>query len=46
MVLIGIQPGSIEMEIGLTKEVECELDRLVASVLAELEGWGIRPVAV
>jgi hydrogenase maturation protease len=45
MVLIGIQPGSIEMEIGLTKEVESELDRLVAAVLSELEGWGIRPVA-
>ncbi|HIJ96187.1 MAG TPA: HyaD/HybD family hydrogenase maturation endopeptidase [Desulfuromonadales bacterium] len=45
MVLIGIQPGSIEMEIGLTKEVECELDRLVAAVLSELEGWGIRLVA-
>lgn len=44
MTLIGIQPGSIEMQIGLTAEVEAELDRLVDAVLAELSGWGVRPL--
>lgn len=41
MVLIGIQPGSIEMEIGLTPEVEVQLDTLVSNVLSELANWGI-----
>ena len=41
MVLIGIQPGSIEMEIGLTPAVEAQLDTLINSVLMELEQWGI-----
>ena len=44
MILIGIQPGCIEMDIGLTAEIESELDRLVAAVLAELAGWGVRPL--
>ena len=46
MVLIGIQPGSIEMEIGLTPDVEAQLDTLVGNVLAELEHWGIAVKAV
>ena len=41
MILIGIQPGSIEMEIGLTPAVEAKLDTLINSVLMELEQWGI-----
>lgn len=41
MVLIGIQPGSIEMEIGLTPEVEAQLDTLLSNVLIELDKWGI-----
>ncbi len=41
MVLIGVQPGSIEMEVGLTAEVEAQLETLVSSVLAELAHWGI-----
>ncbi len=41
MILIGIQPGSIEMEIGLTPAVEAQLDTLINSVLMELEQWGI-----
>jgi hydrogenase maturation protease len=41
MVLIGVQPGSIEMEIGLTPEVEAQLDFLIANVLSELASWGI-----
>lgn len=41
MVLIGVQPGSIEMEVGLTVEVEAQLETLVSNVLAELAHWGI-----
>lgn len=41
MVLIGVQPGSIEMEIGLTAEVEAQLEVLISSVLSELAGWGV-----
>jgi hydrogenase maturation protease len=41
MVLIGVQPGSIEMEIGLTAEVEAQLETLISNVLTELANWGI-----
>ena len=41
MVLIGVQPGSIEMEIGLTSEVEAQFETLVSNVLSELANWGI-----
>lgn len=41
MVLIGVQPGSIEMEIGLTPEVEFQLENLISNVLIELNNWGI-----
>lgn len=41
MVLIGVQPGSIDMEIGLTAEVEAQFENLVSMVLAELSNWGI-----
>lgn len=44
MVLIGVQPGSIEMEVGLTPEVEAQLETLVANVIAELSRWGLAPV--
>lgn len=44
MVLIGVQPGSIEMEIGLTAEVQAQLDILVSGVLSELAAWGIAVV--
>jgi hydrogenase maturation protease len=41
MVLIGVQPGSIEMEIGLTVEVEAQLETLISNVLTELDNWGV-----
>ncbi len=41
MVLIGVQPGSIEMEFGLTADVEAQLETLVSNVLDELTNWGI-----
>jgi hydrogenase maturation protease len=46
MVLIGVQPGSIEMEIGLTAEVEAQLETLISNVLIELTNWGIEAVPV
>lgn len=46
MVLIGIQPGSIEMEVGLTEEVEVQLETLISNVLTELANWGIMPTPV
>lgn len=46
MVLIGVQPGSIEMEIGLTVEVEAQLDTLISNVLTELANWGVSTTPV
>jgi hydrogenase maturation protease len=46
MVLIGVQPGSIEMDVGLTSEVEARLETLVSNVLIELANWGITPMPV
>lgn len=46
MVLIGVQPGSIEMSIGLTPEVQAQFDTLISSVLAELAHWGIEAAPV
>ena len=41
MVLWGVQPGSIEMDIELTPEVAKAVDILKIKVLEELECWGI-----
>ncbi|MBK5276126.1 MAG: HyaD/HybD family hydrogenase maturation endopeptidase [Desulfuromonadales bacterium] len=46
MVLIGVQPGSIEMDTELTPEVEATVDGLIASVLTELQQWGVEPLPV
>jgi hydrogenase maturation protease len=43
MVLIGVQPGSIEMDIELTPEVAAVLQVLVDNVLDELKKIGITP---
>lgn len=43
MVLIGVQPGSIEMSSELTPEIEAKMDLLVESVLNELAKWGVCP---
>ncbi|MEI6703348.1 MAG: hydrogenase maturation protease [Deltaproteobacteria bacterium] len=42
MVLFGVQPGCIEMDTELTPAVEAQLETLVASVLSEFKGWGVR----
>jgi len=41
MVLIGVQPGSIEMAVGLTAAVEAVLENLISNVLFELANFGI-----
>jgi hydrogenase maturation protease len=44
MVLIGVQPGSIEMDTELTPEVEAVVDVLMSKVLNELRLWDIGPL--
>jgi hydrogenase maturation protease len=46
MILIGVQPGSIEMEVGLTEEVEAQLETLISNVLIELINWGVEAIPV
>lgn len=46
MVLIGVQPGSIEMDTELSVEVEAQLETLLASVLSELKAWGVKIITV
>lgn len=41
MVLIGVQPGSIEMGTELTPEVEVKVDCLIQNILNELGSRGI-----
>jgi hydrogenase maturation protease len=41
MVLWGVQPGSIEMDIELSPEVAGAVTTLQKKVLEELAGWGI-----
>jgi len=41
MVLWGVQPGSIEMDIELSPEVARGVEILQVKVLKELAGWGI-----
>jgi hydrogenase maturation protease len=41
MVLIGVQPESIEMDTELSPVVEAEMDKLLTLVIEELKGWGV-----
>lgn len=43
MVLIGVQPGSIEMGTDLTPEVAGQVDNMLIAVVNELRAWGIQP---
>jgi hydrogenase maturation protease len=45
MVLWGVQPGSIEMDIELSPEVAAALTVLQDRVIEELAAWGIRPLS-
>lgn len=46
MVLIGVQPGSIEMDTELTADVEATVNILISNILNELRLWGIEPIPV
>jgi hydrogenase maturation protease len=46
MVLVGVQPGSIEMDTELTPAVEAKVDELISMILKELNMWGIKPVQI
>jgi hydrogenase maturation protease len=41
MVLIGVQPGSIEMGVDMTADVDAILDEMISKVLSELEKYGV-----
>ena len=43
VVLLGMQPGSIDTGLDLSPPVEAQLDRLIDEVLIELKGWGYEP---
>jgi hydrogenase maturation protease len=40
LVAIGLQPGRVELSSGLSPELECRVDQLVAAVVERLERWG------
>jgi hydrogenase maturation protease len=46
LVLVGIQPGSIEMGLELTPEVESQVPSMRDSVLKELERIGVQAAAL
>lgn len=41
MVLLGIQPASLETGLALSPTIAARLDALVAAAIAELQAWGI-----
>lgn len=42
LVALGLQPGVIEMRVGLSPAVEAGLDAMVAAALDCLREWGVR----
>lgn len=46
MILIGVQPESIEMAVGLTTAVEAKVETVIKSVLLELANWGIKATPI
>lgn len=46
MVLIGVQPASIDMDTELTPAVEAKVDVLIGMVLKELNNFGIKPLPI
>jgi len=43
VVLLGMQPASIDTGLDLSPPVQAHLDRLIDEVLIELKGWGYEP---
>ena len=46
MVLIGVQPGSIEMDTELTPEVGVQVDTMLDLILKELNEWSIPVIRI
>ncbi len=46
MVLVGVQPGSIEMDTELTPEVGVQVDVMLDLILKELAEWGIPAIRI
>ncbi|MCS7177877.1 MAG: HyaD/HybD family hydrogenase maturation endopeptidase [Anaerolineae bacterium] len=44
VILLGIQPASLEVGLDLSPTVAAQVETLVQNVLAELQRWGIRPL--
>ncbi len=42
LVLLGIQPGDIELGMDLSPQVAARLDELVELALMELDNWGVK----
>jgi hydrogenase maturation protease len=40
LVAMGLQPARVEMFSGLSPELECRMDQLLAAVVERLEQWG------
>jgi hydrogenase maturation protease len=40
LVAMGLQPARVEMFSGLSPELECRMDQLLAAVIERLERWG------
>ena len=43
VVLLGIQPGSIDTGLDLSPPVEAQVDRVIDEIVMELKGWGYEP---
>ncbi|KAB0669765.1 HyaD/HybD family hydrogenase maturation endopeptidase [Oryzomonas sagensis] len=41
MVLVGIQPASIEMGAELSQNITAQLEKMIGNVLTELNEWGV-----
>lgn len=43
VVLLGMQPGSLDPGLDLSPPVEAQVDKMIEEVLMELQGWGYEP---
>lgn len=43
VVLIGIQPASVQTGLSLSPDVAVHMERLIDAVLTQLEAWGVSP---
>jgi len=41
IVILGVEPGSLEMSTNLTEEVKSKIPELITRILAVLKDWGI-----